>query len=205
MGSRPCEECGIKHQGPCPEKTRALITYCQVAECNEGPDGTAAPTQEGRPLCPMHMKRLQRDPSGRTLAAPKKELPASVEEVAIAAGHAWLDSDSENDGAYERNRKKALSAFRDLGRHETSRRISEGMRAAKARGVALGPAPKLAGMEDVVRRMVERVGQREAAQVLGVARETVRKVVQRAAIRGPGAQGKSGDTGGISGPEGKPA
>lgn len=203
MGSRPCDECGTKHQGPCPEKTRALITYCQAAECNEGPGGTAAPTEEGRPLCPMHMKRLTRDPSGRNLGAPKKERPSGPEEAAIAAGHAWLDSDAEDDGAYERNRKKALSAFRELGRYETSQRISEGMRAAKARGVALGPAPKLAGMEDVVRRMVERVGQREAAEVLGVARETVRKAVQRAAMRGPGPQGKSGDTGGISGPGGQ--
>jgi hypothetical protein len=140
-------------------------TYCEVGECEEE-------TEEGRRYCPLHTKRHQRGKRGAELSAPKAARLPPAERALELVGQ-LVEAPAEDDREYDRRRRKALGACKELGLHEVRESIRRGMEAAKAKGVHVGRPRKLAGDEERARTLVKRLGVTGAAEVLEVHRNTL--------------------------------
>ena len=147
---------------------RHMRDYCIVADCEEVSDGHGD-------KCAMHAKRLQRDPSGRTLRAPKAER-LSVSERLIEGCIALADADG--DEQFDSRKRYVLGLARQLGgRREDGERIRLAMAEAKARGVRLGRPPVLTP-ERAAELLAKEGSAKRIAATAGVSLRTVRRVLR---------------------------
>jgi DNA invertase Pin-like site-specific DNA recombinase len=103
----------------------------------------------------------------------------SPTERALELVGRWVESPAEDDQEYEARKRKALQAVRELGHHQLSEAIRRGMAEARGRGVHVGRPRKLAGTEKRARALVARIGVTAAAEVLGVSRRTLSRMLHR--------------------------
>jgi hypothetical protein len=153
--------------------------YCENPECER-------PTKEGRKYCDRCYKRVQR---GQPLTAPAPKL--SPLERAFEAARTWVESPSDDDEAYERNKRAFISAAKDLGGRVRKDQIRQGMAAARARGVRLGRPPKLMGSEAMAQTLVAHLGIVAAAKAMRVDSKTLRRALRaKATISPPRPEGR---------------
>jgi DNA invertase Pin-like site-specific DNA recombinase len=142
-------------------------SHCAVGDCER-------PTRGGRTLCEAHEKRKQR---GQSLTAELAERLTPKQRL-LEACNRWIETDPEDDVAYEANERAVVRAAKAFAPATTGEIIREALAAARARGVRLGRPPEL--QPEDARRMVKRLGTITlAARALGVDRKTVRAALGR--------------------------
>lgn len=153
-------------------------TYCANPDCERA-------TQEGRKWCARCYKNVQRHGRCRP---PAEQLPP--EERFFEAARRWVETNAEDDQAYEANRRAAYAAARSAVGREAGQAVRAGMARAQRRGVQLGRPPKLQ-TDDRVRLIVARVGISVAAQLLAVHRNTLARALQRSIPVQPPPRGRA--------------
>jgi nucleotide-binding universal stress UspA family protein len=149
-----------------------LPSHCAVGDCER-------PTRGGRTLCEAHEKRKQR---GQPLTAEISER-LSPKQRLIEAALRLVDTDPEDDTAWEANERAVIRAARVFAPSATGEIIRQALADARARGVRLGAPPKIDGAQ--ARQMVKRLGSITlAAKALGVDRDTVSRALKRAGQSG---------------------
>lgn len=145
--------------------------YCSAPECERE-------TSEGRTYCDAHWKQLQRGKKLKPIAE-----PLTTKQRLLEAACRWIETDPEDDQAYDANERAVTQLARQMGRTGHADAVREGMTKARSRGVRLGRPPKVADKTELVLRLVRKVGVTMAAEVLSVSRQAIWRMLRKDTFR----------------------